>query len=118
MYVRWNTMSINTREGWDIAYKLKFLIRSTRTILVPCDIQVDILPPRDSSGKLYSNHPLAVKPCVKRCPIPWTLNLGCAKSLELATENETPIKAKKQASEGTPFLCFIYPHYDYPFGFF
>ena len=56
--------------------------------------------------------PLAVNRCVKR------LNLGCAKSLELATENETPRKAKKQASEGIPFLCFIYPHYDYPFGFF
>ena len=30
-------------------------------------------------------------------------------SLELATENETPMKAKKQASEGTPMdnIAFI-----------
>ena len=41
--------------------------------------------------------------CAKRCPIAWTLNLGCAKSLELATENETLMKAKKQASEGATF---------------
>ena len=24
-----------------------------------------------------------------RCPIPWTLNLGCAKSLALATDNNS-----------------------------
>ena len=41
-------------EGWDIAYKLKFLIMlnlvADRTIIVPCDIQVDTLPPCDPSG--------------------------------------------------------------------
>ena len=52
---------------------------------------------------LNSDNPLAVNRCVKRCPIPWTLNLGSAQSLELATENETAMKAKKQASEGTAF---------------
>ena len=29
--------------------------------------------------------------------------MGCTKSLELATENEPPMKAKKQASDGTAF---------------
>ena len=41
--------------------------------------------------------------CVRRFSIPWTLNLGCAKSLELTTKNEIPVEAKKQASEGTSF---------------
>ena len=40
---------------------------------------------------------------MKRCPILRTLNLGCTKSFKLATENETPMQAKKQASEGNPF---------------
>ena len=63
---------------------------AARTMLIPCNTQVDTLP-RGPSGQQYSN-PLAVNRCVKRCPILWTLNLGCAQSL-----------AKKQASEGTPF---------------
>ena len=71
-------------------------------ILVYYDIQVDTLPHRGPSGQQYSN-PLAVNRCLKRYAIPWTLNLGCAKSLELAMANETAIKAKKQVSEGTPF---------------
>ena len=41
-------------EGWDTAFKVKFLIVVnlvvTRTILVRCDIQVDTLPPRGPSG--------------------------------------------------------------------
>ena len=68
----------------DIAYKVKFLIVvnlvAARTIVVPCDIKADTLSPRDLSGWQYSN-PLAVNRFVKRCPIPWTLNLGCANEL-------------------------------------
>ena len=72
--------------------------------LVSCDIQVDTLPSRGPSGLQHCN-PLAVNRFVKRQfqLISWILNLGCAMSLELATENETPLKAKKQASQGTAF---------------
>ena len=45
---------IKLLEGWDIAYKVKFLIVvnlvASRTIVVPCDIQVDTLPPCGPSG--------------------------------------------------------------------
>ena len=85
-------------EVWYIAYKVKFLLVvnwvAARSILVRCLIQVETLPPRGPSVWQYSNL-LAVNRCVKRCPIPGILNFGCAKILELATENETPIKAKK-----------------------
>ena len=48
--------------------------------------------------------------CAKRSPIPWTLNFGCAKSLQLATVNETPMKAKKQDSERTSFDAVVGGH--------
>ena len=49
-----NSLISHTMEGWDIAYKVKFLIVvnlvTARAILVSSDIQVDTLFSRGPSG--------------------------------------------------------------------